>query len=155
MQTLDTLEPFVRTVIFDVIRLVNRAAHDPEQAQQALSAARDALAIPTEPSEADATSSLSLLRLDLATLNPRDRALAFAAAVWMTLTDGIRVREETEVLEALRHELKLEPGQARHLAQLARWIRTKPEPAPLSHELERLVEETLVRERAMRGREAA
>lgn len=144
MPAIDVLNPASRHLLLETLRCVARESTEDE----AIRGAEIALGVTDTPSR-------PLPVLPLSGLSTRDRMLFYAAAVWMTLADGFRVRAETALLEVLRTQLRLDRATARFLERQARWVRTSTGDRPAHRELDLLLVETARRLTQIQARQAA
>lgn len=138
MPAIDTMDLSARRTLLELLACMAGAdGHLCSEERHALRGAEVALgsesiAWPTTPR----LSEIPVRHLDL-----RSRMLAYAAVVWMMLADGIRMRRESDLLEALRVRLSLPPSAARFLERHARWVRTSTGDLPPHREFDLLLDE--------------
>ncbi|MFK7985579.1 MAG: hypothetical protein AB8I08_06070 [Sandaracinaceae bacterium] len=144
MPAIDVLNPASRHLLLEMLRCVARESTEDE----AIRGAEIALGVVDTPAR-------SLPELPLSGLAARDRMLFYAAAVWMTLADGVRVRAETALLEVLRTQLRLDGETALFLERQSRWVRTSTGDLSPHRELDLLLTETARRLSQIEARQAA
>ncbi len=125
---MDVLGTGARHAAMQVLRSI--ALADGDIAEDEAAALRGAAIALGEP---DGSQAIPLDRL-----GAREVMLVYCAAVWMTLADGVRLRAESDALESLRAELRLDADTARILEAHARWVRTSTE-RPWHRELDLLL----------------
>lgn len=147
MTALDTLSPPARATLFEVLVRLSGAHGAPgADERRALAGARRALGLTSETYEPPSP---------LSEVSPQEARLIYCAAVWMSLADGLTVREESRALEALADELRLDGETAGFLARQARWVRTSTGDLPPHHELALLLSEVSRRMRVIAQRRRA
>lgn len=136
MTALDVLAPRARRVVLDVLACIIEA--DGEISSDEARAFRGACVALGMPEHTLATGTLDEVPVE--ELSPREAMLTFSAACWMVLADGVQLRAESIMLDALRHRLRLDGETARLLAAHARWIRASAE-TPWHREVDLLLTE--------------
>jgi len=111
MGALDAISTQAREVLLEALMCVAWADRTlAEQERQAAQAAAMGLGL-VLPGDRDLTSPdrkpVPPERLDVATLNERDRELIFLCSAWMAFADEIEDPEETKVLERLQEAFEL------------------------------------------------
>jgi uncharacterized tellurite resistance protein B-like protein len=155
MAAIDALAPRARGALLELLACM--AGADGEIGDEERAALRGA-AVALGCHDAPGWPSVPALHeVDLSPLDGRARLLAYAAAAWMMLADGIRWRRESDALEALRERLSLPTSSARFLERHARWVRTSTGDLPAHRELDLLLIEAARRLTLVeaRGRTAA
>jgi tellurite resistance protein len=145
MTTPLTMKPAARRAVMEILLAMTWADGVAEETErEALRGAALALGLPelarSLRDEAFVYSREGApLESQLRLLDDRERKLAYGAAAWMALSDGIRQPMESLLLAQLRQRLAIDPEEARWLEGLARWVRAEVEPLPWHRELDRLL----------------
>lgn len=151
MPALDALDPEAKRAVMAIAACM--ASADGWVSEEEEGALRG-LAIALGESEAPDDAEVTLDRIELAHLGPQDRMLAYAAAAWMMLADGIRARSESEMLVRVQKRLLLAPSTARFLAAHAHWVRADTD-LPWHREADLLLSEAARRILTIEARRAA
>lgn len=123
MPAIDTMSSEARRSVFEVLLRMSWADGRLDRGERgAASGAAIALGLVDLADHLEMAPSLYDLRLD--DLGLRERRMAYVAAAWMALADGIELPSETAMLEWLRQRMELPPAVAEELRRRARQMRT-------------------------------
>jgi len=123
MPAIDTMSSEARRSVFEVLlRMLWADGHLAAGERGAAHGAAIALGLTDAADHLDVAPALHDLRLD--DLGERERRMAYAAAAWMALSDGIELPSETTTLEWLRQRMDIAPVVAEELRSRARHMRT-------------------------------
>jgi uncharacterized tellurite resistance protein B-like protein len=151
MPALDALDPDARGAVLAIAACM--AGADGWVSEEEKGALRG-LAVALGEGAAPEATDVALDALDLDHLGPKDRMLAYAAAAWMMLADGIRARSESELLARVGRRLGIARSTAHFLAAHAHWVRADTD-LPWHREADLLLTEAARRILMIEARRAA
>ena len=151
MPALDALDPEAKRALLAIAACMAGADGVVSEEEES---ALHGLAIALGETEVPEPAAAGFDGLDLAALGPQERMLAYVAAAWMMLADGIRVRSESELLLRVGKRLRIAPTTAHFLTAHAHWVRADTD-LPWHREADLLLTEAARRILSIEARRAA